>query len=326
MIIQVYQNSHKPKLLIGLCILIAVFICSLCFPLIPGENIYKYILYEIRIPRMICAIFIGGALAASGVLSQSLFQNALASPDILGTSSVSTFAAAMCFYLMPQSMLWYSLPITAFSGAFLLLGGVVHLINKYPNVSLLKILLLGFSISACLHALTALLFSFILSDYQRSGALLRWTMGSLSNLGWEHVGMLALPIFIGWSMGFKKCLQLDTFALGRDVAFTLGISYQQISRSCLLAISIMVGATVSVAGPVGFVGLIIPHFCRKIFGPKNKILYISSTLAGSILVLSADFCCRAICYPEDLEIGVMTSLIGSPLFGYILFKENKPYD
>ena len=283
------------------------------------SEMIKVILLDIRLPRTIVAALCGSVLAVAGVVSQGLFRNPLASPTILGTTSGGTLAAALVFYTGASHLHWFSIPLAAFMGAVVATSFIFILAQRNSHWPIENLLLAGFAINAMLGAITSLIISLVLEDYQKTSAVMHWMLGGFSSRGWEHVWISILPIFLGLVFAFKISKQLNILVLGEKVASTLSIETSKLKKKSILIISLLVGTTVSVAGALPFIGLVVPHFTRKFSGPENRKLIILSLFNGATLTMLADLVARTIRAPLELEVGVLTSLIGAPFFLWALF-------
>lgn len=285
------------------------------------ERILHTILYSIRIPRSLVAALCGALLAAAGTLSQGLFRNPLAAPSILGTTSGGVLGAVTLFYFNVSFQSWYATPLAAFVGALSITAVILFLSARKPTWSLQSILLVGFTLNAFLGAFTSLLISLTLQDVQKTAVIMHWMLGGFSAKGWEHLTPIIIPSLIAFYFSKKIISQLDLLAMGEGVASTLSINVHKLKTITIVLISMLVGLSVSVAGAVPFVGLIVPHISRKMIGPNNRSLLYLSIINGMSLTLIADILARTLRAPLEIEVGVLTSLIGAPFFLYILMKE-----
>ncbi|MEZ4743945.1 MAG: iron ABC transporter permease [Bdellovibrionota bacterium] len=276
------------------------------------------ILMTIRIPRALLAGLCGAALAAAGVISQGLFRNPLASPTILGTSSGATLTAAVVFYLGTANNHWLTIPIAAFFGAIFSTSFVFNLAKKTVNWDIEHLLLTGVALSSLFGALTSLIISLSLEDYQKTAATMHWMLGGFSARGWEHIKIAIFPFIIGLILTFKLSGPLNVLVFGEEVAKNLSVNIAQLRKKSILAISLLVGTSVSVAGALPFIGLVIPHITRKLVGPEQKRLLLISALNGASITILADLIARTIRSPLEFEVGILTSLLGAPFFLWII--------
>lgn len=284
----------------------------------------RTVLFSLRLPRAVAAALTGGSLAAAGVVCQGLFRNSLASPSVLGTEAGGSFAAVLVFYLAAESRHWLALPLGAFFGALGATAIIFHLARKSMRLSSDMLLLSGFALNALFGALTSLVVSLALEDYQKAGAVLRWLLGGFAAKGWEHVAMGLLPAALGIGALFALAPRLDVLALGEQVAASLSVDLAAVRRLAIGILAILVGAAVAVGGAIPFVGLIVPHVTRRLSGPSHRRLIALSVMNGMTLLLLADVAARTVRAPLELEVGILTSILGAPFF-LLLLKEKKPW-
>ncbi len=284
------------------------------------ENV-ELIIWNIRFSRVILAFLVGASLALAGAAFQGLLQNPLADPYTIGVSSGASLGAVLVMYLMlPSSLLFgYTQPIAAilFGMGTLLL---VLLITNFTagKMSNETIILAGIILSSFLSAILSLLIA--LTPREDISNILNWTMGSVAMRGWGHV-QLILPFFItGCAIIFFHYRELNSMVLGEQAARYAGMDVKKKKQIILIGASILTGGAVAVSGAIGFVGLVVPHFVRLMIGSNHKyVLPFSLFMGGSFLVL-ADLLARWIIAPSELPIGVVTALVGSPLFAFLLIR------
>ncbi len=285
----------------------------------PGTTFHSAnaaILLDVRIPRIVAAALVGGALGVSGTVFQALLLNPLADPYTLGISSGAAFGASLAIVLavlglaMPKV---FSIPVFAFCGAIGSLFTVMALASGSQRLSSTNLILSGVIVSAILSA--AIGFMKFLADEQ-VGAIIFWLMGSLSCISWDQVALLGVatvPCMITVQLYSRE---LNVVATGERTARSLGINTARLRLMLLTVCSFWTAIAVSVSGIIGFVGLIVPHLLRHWIGPDNRWLVILSFPAGALLLLAADTITRAV-LPSEVPIGVLTALIGGPFFCFI---------
>lgn len=278
------------------------------------------IIWEIRLPRTIVCCLVGLALASAGVLSQGLFRNPLASPSVIGTSSGGVLATVLVIYL-GVSKLFYFIPLAGFLGALLTTILVLYLTQRQAGFNIERILLTGFSLNTLVGAITSFILSLSLEDYNRAPMILNWMMGSFSGKGWEHVSLAVIPVSIGLYMAARIAYRLNILSLGNEVAASLGVSWHRVRTLAIITIALLVGTSVSLVGLLPFLGLIVPHITRSILGSEHRRLLFGSMINGMSLTLLADFLARHLWQPSELQVGVLISLVGSPLFLWLLWKK-----
>lgn len=287
-----------------------------------SEAVTRTILFDVRLPRIVIAVLCGMALSGAGVLSQGMFRNPLASPSIIGTTAGGSSAAAMAFYFGIHSWHWLSLPMAAFAGAaFATL--MIYSIASYRRFFVIEHLLLaGFTLNAFLGSLTSLVISLVLEDHEKFPSAMYWLMGGLNAKSWSHVLFATIPISIGLVFAYQVCRKLDVLALGDEIATSLSINTSHLKRNCILIIALLVGTSISIAGAITFVGLIVPHISRLLVGPSHRRLLLLSIVNGISLVVIADTVARTARAPLEIPVGVLIALLGAPFFFWLLFQKD----
>jgi len=286
------------------------------------------VLWNIRLPRVLIAILIGASLAVSGASMQGLFRNPLADPGLIGISSGASFAAVGTIVagtkLLPHVAAvtsLYTLSVVTFFGAFVTMLVVYRLAHVNGRVMVTTMLLAGIAINALAGALTGF-FTYNANDAQLR-SITFWTLGSLGGATWTNVTALLpftlIPVFVLPRLSKT----LNALALGENTAMHLGINIESAKRLIIVLTALCVGASVAVAGIIGFVGLVIPHIVRIIAGPDHRNLLPLSALTGAVLLMAADLLCRTAFAPSEVPIGIVTALVGAPFFLYVLIKERK---
>jgi iron complex transport system permease protein len=272
------------------------------------------IIFEIRLPRVLFAIAVGGGLSIAGAVFQSLLGNPLAEPYILGISSGGTFGAVLSF-LIGASI--YGTQIFSFAGALLVMILVFVLGKRFgelePNVLILTGVMVGAFFSAAI-----LLVITMLNDSLRSAVF--WLIGNLSNAPKENLKIVLPVTFIVSFILILNSNKYNLFSMGSDTAKQLGVNTSFLKNMTYILTSLMIGAIVSVSGIIGFVGLLIPHACRMIFGVDNRIVLPASFFIGAAYLTLADTIARTVVSPSELPVGAVTALIGAPVFIYLLRK------
>ncbi len=280
---------------------------------------YPFVIMEVRLPRILTAVLVGGGLAVAGCTFQSLLQNPLADPYTLGISSGAAFGASTAIYLLiggvslPAALI---VPLLAFCGAVLTLVAVFALAAPTQRLSSNSLILAGIIISAILSAGISLLK--FLADEQVN-AIIFWLMGSFIGKDWSDVLLLTVLVLPCTLLLMAYTRELDIMTFGDRASESLGIETTKIRKLVLIIASLSTSGCVAVSGIIGFVGLIVPHFVRMILGPSNRLLLPCSFLCGCLLLLGADTMTR-VYLPTEIPIGVLTALIGGPLFCYIFRK------
>lgn len=280
-----------------------------------------FVIYTLRLPRVITAFLVGMALAIAGTILQGLARNPLAAPEIVGIEAGAGLAAVSLIVLFPSIPVFW-VPIAAFAGA-LIAALLVYGLSWNGGSSPIRLILVGVGIGAIADAFTSLMITFG-NIYDVSQALL-WLAGSVYGRTWEHIQSLLpwLIIFVPVSLVYAR--ELNTLNLGDSVARGLGSAVEW-QRGMLLLVSVaLAGASVATAGTIGFVGLMAPHLARQLVGTAHEGLIPTSALLGGLIVALADLLGRSLFAPIELPCGVVTAAVGAPYFLYLLYRNrNSP--
>lgn len=270
------------------------------------------IILKIRLPRILYALFIGGGLSIAGAVFQAILMNPLAEPYILGISSGGTFGAVLSMVL---GLTFIGTQLLAFGGAFLVMLLVFFLGKRYNDLEPNTLLLSGVMVGAFFSASILLLIIF-LNDSLRTAVY--WMIGSLTFVKSGNLIFIAIiTLLVALYLGFNSH-KYNILALGDETAKSLGINSSTLKKSTYFAASLLVGVLVSVSGIIGFVGLLVPHVCRLIWGVDNRIIIPTSFFVGAIYLTVADTIARTIILPGELPVGAITAIIGAPVFIYLL--------
>ena len=269
-----------------------------------------YIIRNLRIPRVLSSIVIGASLALCGLIFQCVFRNPMADSYVLGISSGASFFVGLGF-VVGISFADVSLPVVAFIGSMLTTAMLFAISRKNTH----SLLLSGISLNFLLSALTTL--TIYLSD-KRAENILFWTLGSLGNSNWSRLLILTCILLFAFIFVYSNCSSMDLLLLDDSTALSSGLDVKK-KRILLLSVASVVTATVvCFSGIIGFVGLMSPHFMRILVGPKHRRLIPLSMMMGSVILLFSDIICRFIVPPSELPIGIVTSILGAPVFMMLL--------
>ena len=286
-----------------------------------ADNIDAQIFFVARLPRVLAALLVGSALALSGVVFQALLRNGLASPDTLGVSAGASLGAMMAItFNFGFSLLGISaVSLASFAGSFGALAVVYGLsAARRRGTSAMVLLLGGVTLQALLSAVIA--FVQYLADFTQTFRNVRWLMGSLDVASYAPIGAALVPMAIAWT-GFAMLPRvLDLTSVGGDSAATRGVNVERTERVALVSASLAAGAAVSLAGPVSFVGIIVPHLVRLIVGADHRLVLPASALFGGAFLIGCDLVARTIMAPLELPVGIVTAIIGGPVFLWLLFR------
>jgi iron complex transport system permease protein len=289
----------------------------------PSLRREQLVLFGIRLPRMLLGAFVGGALALAGAMMQGLFRNPLADPGLIGVSSGAALAAVATIALgATPALAWmkifgfYALPIAAFAGGLATSLALVWIANRRGAMSVATLLLAGVAIAAIAGALTGLIA--YVSDDRELRDLTLWSMGSLAGSSWTKV-IAVLPFAVALAIIAPSLTRaLNGFLLGEAEAYHLGINVEPVKRVIVVTTAAAVGAAVAVAGIVGFVGLVVPHFARLLTGPDHRMVLPLSAVLGAALVVGADVFARILVSPAELPLGIVMAVVGGPVFLHLV--------
>ena len=277
------------------------------------------VILQIRLPRVIAAILAGSGLAVSGTVMQGIFRNPLAEPGLLGVSAGASLGALLA--IVGGSAAYLVLPLYAFCGALLAVGVILGIVMLSGGRSKTATLIMsGMAVSALFGALTSL--TLMASSQYQVSSYIFWTMGGLANRRWDHVLAILLPVCLTLLVIIVKARDLDILLLGDEEAKALGVPPTSTRVLMVILASICTASVVSITGPIGFVGLIVPHIMRLIVGPSHRVLAVASAFGGAVFLLLCDLLTRLIAWPTGAEIsaGIVTALVGAPYFLYLMFR------
>ncbi|EKZ6354019.1 FecCD family ABC transporter permease [Klebsiella aerogenes] len=280
------------------------------------RNFDHRIIVDLRLVRLAAALLTGAALGVAGVLLQTVIRNPLGEPHILGLNAgaslavVATSALGLSVGDFPAAR-----PLTAACGAALLFGGIMALASAgRGGATPLRITLCGVAISAFASAVTA---AILILDEQTLLAMRTWLAGDLAGLNWATLQAALVPALSGMGLALLLAPRLNVLALGDKVALGLGVNLVQTRLLGLAAIALLCGAAVAVAGPIGFVGLVVPHVVRRLITQDIRLALPLAAPVGALVLVLADIAARTIVAPQELATGAMTALVGAPLFIFI---------
>lgn len=275
------------------------------------------ILEEVRLPRALLGLLVGATLGLTGAALQGLLRNPLAEPGLVGASSGAALGAVLVFYFGFASGAAMLVPLGGVAGALASLGTLYLLAGRNPSI--VTLILAGVAISAFAAALTSLALSFAASPYAVY-EIVFWLMGSFTDRSMDHVRFAVPFIVLGAILVASTARGLDALTLGEDTAATLGFDQAQLKARAVIGTGLAVGASVSVTGVIGFVGLVVPHLVRPLVGHEPGRLLLPSALGGAGLTLAADLVVRLPALGPEPKLGVVTSLIGAPFFLWLILR------
>ncbi|MHA8115404.1 FecCD family ABC transporter permease [Kosakonia cowanii] len=277
------------------------------------HNFDHRVIISLRLLRLVAALFTGGALGVAGALLQSVIRNPLGEPHILGLNAGAALAVVATTALgITVGDAAVSRPLIAATGAALLFSLVMLLCSAgRAGFTPMKVTLCGVALSAFASSITA---AILILDEQTLLSMRTWLAGDLAGLSWAQITPAAIAATAGFALAIALAPALNMLALGDTLARGLGVSLARIRLLSLLAIALLCGAAVAIAGPIGFVGLVVPHMVRRLAGSDLRVVIPLSALGGAALLLLADIAARTLLSPQELATGVMTALVGAPLF------------
>jgi iron complex transport system permease protein len=285
----------------------------------------RFVLMDLRLPRIVMGILIGSALSVSGTCLQGMFRNPLATPDLIGVTAGASLFAAVAIVLgvyikpyIPEVFHYSFLSLMAFVGALITMLLVYRLSTQNGRTNIVMMLLTGVAITALGFAVMGLLIYFSKEEQLRD--LTFWNLGSLAGATWIKNGILAVIIAVAYFFLINKGKALNAMMLGETDAQHLGIPVERIKKQIILLTALMVGTCVAFAGTIGFVGLIVPYILRLVFKSNYHLILPMSAIFGGILLLIADTISRTIAPPSEIPIGVLTAFMGAPIFITILIR------
>ena len=285
------------------------------------EEWLQSIFLPLRLPRVLMCVMVGAILSVSGAAYQSIFRNPLTDPYVLGVSSGASLGAAIAILLGMEAFLWGV-------GGFALVAALLTVLLIYKIASIgnrmhtTTLLLTG----VCLTLLISALISFLMVlNQEKMDEIIFWTMGSFGSSNWNGVWILIPVATVGIGVVLWYSRDLNLLLAGSEAAKSMGVEVEKVKRVLLLFTTLMVAFAVSSCGVIGFVGLIVPHAVRLVAGPDNRRVVPYSMLCGALFVLVCDTLARTLLRPSELPVGSLTSMVGAPLFIYLLYKNKKSY-
>jgi len=291
--------------------------------MLPGTtDAHRDILMEIRLPRVLLAAAVGSALAVSGATFQGLFRNPMADPYVIGISSGAALGAVLAMLTGAGFAAggFGAVPLFAFAGGLATMLLVYNMARVGSSVPVMTLLLAGIAVSAFLSALVSLLTYFA---GEKLHQVVFWMMGGLGGASWLRVKVMLPYVAAGFCCIYVFARDLNALLLGEETARHLGVETERLKKILLVGASLLVAAAVSTSGIIGFVGLVVPHFIRLVTGPDHRFLLPASAVLGATLLIGTDTLARTIIAPTELPVGIITALVGAPLFIYLLKKRKR---
>lgn len=278
-----------------------------------------FIVLSIRLPRILLAALVGGVLAVVGSSYQAIFKNPMADPYVMGVSSGAAFGATIGILLkFNVGILGFgATSVLAFAGALITTFIVYNLARTGTKISTTSILLAGIVMSSILSSGISIMMIF---NHDELARIVNWTMGSFNGAGWDQIGIIIIPVIIGLIFLISLSREMNAIVLGEEDAQNIGVNVERVKKIILITASLLSACVVSVSGIIGFVGIIVPHLFRLLFGADHKVILPVSAIGGGIFLLISDTIARTIVPGAEIPVGVITSLFGGPFFLYLLRK------
>jgi len=282
------------------------------------ESVERVVTLSIRLPRIAAAMLAGGALAVAGVAFQALTRNPLAEPSVLGISAGAAFGVVIgqSFGLGLTLREAVGLTAFAFAGALIAAGAVYLIAAVGRGLSIQTLLLAGVIVGIFFSAAITVVISLL--DFNRLGGVVHWLLGNLAPIPPGALGLFAILSALGFALVVTHARELNLMALGEEALLQLGVAADRLKLTIFLGAALLTASVVAFVGPIGFVGLIVPHVLRILLGSDNRLLVPAALVGGGIFLLAADTLARSIVAPAELSVGVITSFCGAPFFIYLL--------
>lgn len=286
-----------------------------------GDGVDATILLRARVPRVLLAVSVGAGLALAGAVLQALLRNPLAEPHILGVSGGAAFGGVLTLFAAASLPLpsYLLTPVGAFAGALTAMLVVYRLGTVHGRLQPYTFLLAGVVCNAFTGALIMAVNA--MADLFQTHGILFWLMGSLATSSYRLVALSFAYVAVGGVVLGRQARALNALSLGEESAAQLGVDVGAVRRTCFVVSSLLVGAAVAVSGMIGFVGLIVPHVTRLLFGPDHRLLLPASAIVGGVFLAGADTLARSLGSSSEIPVGVVTALCGGPFFVYLLRRQ-----
>lgn len=292
-------------------------------PLAGVKDSAEFIVWELRLPRALLALAVGGGLAVAGVAMQAVTQNVMAEPYTIGVSSGALLAVTSLSYLgFPHLQNSMAISIAAFCGALAAMALVYNIGTRGTGRLSNHLILTGMAVSIIFNAASNYFIITMPAESSIRGVL-NWMMGSLSNARWHNIGIPFFGILLSTVYFFRHGRDFDTISLGNETALSLGVNVVKLRKVSILFIALITGLTVACAGIIGLVGFIIPHVLRFISGANHQRLLPISFLCGGLFLIWMDVLARIAVPPQEIPIGIFTALCGGPVFVSLLIRKNR---
>ncbi|WP_214111230.1 FecCD family ABC transporter permease [Acrocarpospora catenulata] len=282
------------------------------------DPLTETVLWDVRLPRVLLGLLVGSSLGVAGALMQGIFHTPLAEPGVIGISSGAALGAALSIFVGFTALGAWSVSVAAFAGGLVAVLAVYGVSRAGGRTQVITLLLSGIALNAFTGAVIGLLTYF--SDNEQLRSITFWQLGSLGSATWSAVAAVAPFAIAGLLLAPRLGRPLDLLSLGERSARHLGVDVQWLRLLCVVLVALLSSAAVAVAGIITFVGLIIPHLIRMACGPYHGTLLPASALGGALMLTGGDLIARTVAAPAEVPLGVLTALVGSPFFFWLLLR------
>ncbi|HQH26724.1 MAG TPA: iron ABC transporter permease [Oligoflexia bacterium] len=276
------------------------------------------VIFELRLPRLVLGLVCGAALALCGAAMQAMFRNPLACPGITGVSSGAALGAVLAIFFNLSAYSPYFLPLLAFLGGLGACWAVYAISSRRGHVSVPMLLLSGVALNSINTSIIAFLLSLSFANYETGKQIIFWTLGGLDTQSWPQIKLMLPFAAVGCAIIVCSYRELDALSLGELHASSVGVDVRKVRRKLIFAAALATASTVALCGTIGFVGLIVPHIVRLIYGPHHRTLFPVCAAAGAVFLVLADIAARTLIAPEEIRLGVITAACGGPFFLLLL--------
>lgn len=281
------------------------------------------VVWYIRLPRMLVGVLVGAALGISGAVMQGIFSNPLADPGLIGISAGAATGAVLAIATGAAATGMFAMPAFAFCGSLCAVCLTVFLAMRNGKIPVMTLLLAGVAVGMLLGAITSGILTFM--NEQKLQQYLFWMVGGLDYRRWEHVYLAVVPVLCGIAIMVLMARHLNILVLGETEAKAVGMPVTAFRMGLLFVAAMTTATSVCVSGNIGFVGLVIPHMMRMLLGPDHRILLPASALGGAAFLVFCDSLGRIVMPPAEVRVGIMTALLGTPYFLYLLRRMQKQF-
>lgn len=280
----------------------------------------QLVVWIIRIPRVVVAAAVGAGLGTAGAIMQGLFRNPLAEPGLMGIGPGAALGGVLAFVAGWSAKSVLPLPLMAMLGALCALALVYAMATRGGVTPMATLLLAGVATGSFVAALTSLIVTLNVANWQVEQEVMFWMMGGLDARTWTHFWLCAPFVAVGLAAGLVEARELDLLMQGEETAASLGVDVEASKRALILTVAVITGACVAVAGMIGFVGLLAPHAVRLLLGPSHRVVLPASAMGGAVFLILCDLVARTVHPPTEIRLGVVTALCGGPFFLALLMR------